>query len=223
MHPPNARHPLRAIFGATLAALLIGLQPSAQAALTLYKQPLSLDPDAAAGATLNQTNPLVETFSFTGTAQTLSWWGTDDVTLQVSLYAGDNLAALPVRTQTGVSGTPTGDSIAISDGNGDPQSFDVFRYSIDLGALTAGAYTLTVIDIAADDEGLSWYWLYGSGGDGLSSSVDEFGVRSPNSFDLSLLVEGERRSAVPEPAMLALLAAAALAGRPRRHTRPTAA
>lgn len=215
--------PLRATLGAAVFALAASSFVPAHAALTLVNQPTLLSDEAAANGTLFQTNLLAETFSFTGTAHTLSWWGTEASTLSVQLYAGSNLAAAPVFSQTGVAGVATADTIVIKDVQGVEQSPTVYRFTVDLGNLAAGGYTLTVVDTTADDDDGSWYWLLGSGGEGESLSIDDDGVQVTNLFDLSLQVEGERGTQVPEPATLALVAAAALAGWPRRRARPVAA
>lgn len=186
-----------------LAAASAGLP--AQAAL-LYEQVPSLGANAVANGTDGQAPRLAETFTFSGTAHTLAWWGTAAEGFDVSLHDGLGLGAALANFGS-VQSTSTGLSIAI-DGVGT----EVFRYSIDVGSLAGGQYTLSVSEIASDALGLTWYWLQGQTGDG--SSITDFGdrARGLNPFDLSIQVLGDTPRGLPAPPTGWLLLAAGTAG-----------
>lgn len=182
-------------------------------AAPLVLQAPSYGIDAAANGNLDWTTRMAEVFSFSGTGQTLSWWGTHQTGLNVDLWAGDQNAA--VFSATGVPASiALGPVVAAADGSIviDGVPVDVFRYSVSLGGLAGGTYTLA-IDGFDDDRpaDLIWFWLHGLQGDGHSlTNVGDAGVQV-NGFDLALRVEGERNGSVPEPGslMLVVLALAA--------------
>lgn len=185
----------------TLAAVSAS---AAQAATVLFEQAPLHQSDAAANGTDGQAPLLAETFSFTGTAHSLAWWGTLALGFQVNLYADAGQGLQWVASTQDVAASQAGFAIDI-----DGQATDIYRYSIDLGSLSDGLYALTVNETHIDTDGGTWYWLLGSGGD--NASISGFGERdvAVNSFDLSLQVLGERHDQpLPEPSswMLALAA-----------------
>lgn len=190
----------------TLAAAAATLS-TAHAALVLYEQaPLHLA-NALANGTDGQAPLLAETFSFSGVASSLSWWGTPGEGFDVSLTSGAGTG--PVFTQPSVTATAAGFTVSVDiDGDLQDDTVDVYRYSIDLGALSAGTYTLALREITTDALGRSWFWLHGLAGDGGSISGLGEQDQQANPFDLSLRVEGERGGTVPEPATALLVAAA---------------
>jgi hypothetical protein len=200
-----------------LAAASVVLCP-AHAAVVLYEQAPLTTAGALANGTDGQAPLLAETFSFSGVASSLSWWGTAGAGFDVSLTSGAGTG--PLFSQPTVSQAAAGFTVSVDvDGDLQDDTVDVFRYSIDLGALGAGTYTLAVRETSADAQGQSWFWLQGRPGD--NSSITGLGERDQdlNRFDLSLRVDGLRDGTVPEPAS-ALLVTAALgtlvAGRRRR-------
>lgn len=193
-----------------LAALALAFSSSvlcsAQAAAVLVDQAPLRSANALANGSDGQAPLLAETFSFTGTATTLSWWGTPGEGFDISLTAG--LGTDPAFGRPGVSAQAAGFSVQVDiDGDLQDDTVDVYRYSIDLGALAGGTYTLAVRETSTDALGLSWFWLHGAPGDG--SSVSGLGEpdQQANVFDLSLRVEGPDGT-VPEPASALLVAAA---------------
>lgn len=191
---------------------------TAQAAVVLYEQTPLQTANALANGTDGQAPLLAETFSFSGSGSTLSWWGTPADGFDISLTAGAGSGpAFSART---VSATLAGFTVDV-DINGDLQddTVEVWRYSIELGALSGGTYTLALRENVVDSVGLSWFWLHGAPGDGLSISGLGERDRQSNRFDLSLRVDGERGGTVPEPAGW-LLAATALPLLLRRRRRP---
>lgn len=190
----------------------------AQATTVLHEQAFLTTTGALANGTDGQAPLLAETFSFSGEASSLSWWGTAGSGFDVSLTSGAGTG--PLFSQPTVSRAAAGFTVSVDvDGDLQDDTVDVFRYSIDLGALGAGTYTLAVRETTADAQGLSWFWLQGRPGDGLS--ITGLGERDQdvNRFDLSLRVEGLRGGTVPEPASVLLVVAALgtlVAGRRRR-------
>ena len=203
-----------------LAAASAALCP-AHAAAVLYEQAPLTTAGALANGTDGQAPLLAETFSFSGVASSLSWWGTAGAGFDVSLTSGAGTG--PLFSQPTVSQAAAGFTVSVDvDGDLQDDTVDVFRYSIDLGALGAlgaGTYTLAVRETTVDAQGQTWFWLQGRPGD--NSSITGLGERDQdvNRFDLSLRVDGLRGGTVPEPAS-ALLVAAALGtlvvGRRRR-------
>ena len=194
-----------------LAALLLAAASAtvgtAQAATVLSEQAPLQAPDALANGTDGQAPLLAETFTFSGVASSLSWWGTAGEGFDVSLTPGAGTG--PVFTQPLVIATLAGFTVSVDiDGDLQNDTAEVYQYSINLGALGAGTYTLALRETAADAKGQSWFWLHGQPGDG--SSISGLGEQDqqPNRFDLSLRVEGERGGTVPEPASALLVAVA---------------
>lgn len=199
---PFVKHTARTS-AAALAAAWLWMAPPAQAA-PLLLQPPSQAADALANGTKWQAPLLAESFSFAGTATSLSWWGTGAVGLEVSLTAGSGTG--PSFGAAVVHAEAAGFNVVVDvDGDLIDDVAAVYRYSIDLANLAGGSYTLAVRDAAADDAGMSWFWLHGSGGDGQSISGLDDPARSTNAFDLSLRVDGMPARAVPEPAALSLV------------------
>jgi PEP-CTERM motif len=204
-----------------LAALLLAAASAtvgtAQATNVLYEQAPLQTANALANGSDGQAPLLAETFTFSGVASSLSWWGTPGEGFDVSLTSGSGTG--PVFTQPSVTATAAGFTVSVDiDGDLQDDTVDVYRYSIDLGALSAGTYTLALREITTDALGRSWFWLHGQAGDG--GSISGLGERDqqPNLFDLSLRVDGERGGTVPEPAT-ALMVAAALGLLGARSTR----
>lgn len=198
--------PARAALVLALSSSLLG---TAQAAAVLVEQAPLQATNALANGSDGQAPLLAETFSFSGTASTLSWWGTPGEGFDISLTAGD--ATGPSFKRPAVSAVAAGFSVLVDiDGDLQDDTVDVVQYSMDLGALSGGTYTLAIRETTTDALGLSWFWLHGAPGDG--RSVSGLGERDQqdNDFDLSLRVEGRRGGTVPEPGS-ALLAVAALA------------
>jgi hypothetical protein len=198
------------LIGATLTVATL-FAPFAQASAVLLEQAPSPQANAAANGTDGQAPLLAENFVFEGTAHALAWWGTLHGGFQVDVYQGNTRV---FATQT-VSSTQAGFGIDIDD-----VPRDIYLYSIDIGSLAGGSYTLAVSDIGIDALLGSWYWLQGSGGDG--QSISGLGERDQtvNPFDLSLRVLGERDATpVPAPPSWALLLASGLALWRRESTR----
>lgn len=195
------------LFSSVLPALMITLAASAQATAVLYEQAPLQQADALANGSDGQAPLLAETFSFTGTASALSWWGTPGEGFDISLTAGAGSG--PIFSARSVAFQAAGFTVEVDiDGDLQGDTVDVYRYSIDLGALPAGTYTLAVRENSTDALGLSWFWLHGAPGDGVSlSGLGERDLQR-NAFDLSLRVDGERGGSVPEPGSLLLVAAA---------------
>lgn len=188
---------------AALAAACLVAAPATQAA-PLLLQPPSQAAGALANGTMWQAPLLAETFGFSGTATSLSWWGTGAVGLEMSLRDSSgtvlSFGAAPVHAEA------AGFNVLVDvDGDLVDDVAAVYRYWVDFANLAAGSYTLAVRDAAADDAGMSWFWLHGSGGDGQSISGLDDPARSTNAFDLSLRVDGTPARAVPEPAALSLV------------------
>jgi hypothetical protein len=202
-----------------LVPLLVALALTpAQAAVVLYEQAALQTANALANGTEDQAPLLAETFSFSGTGSTLSWWGTPAEGFDISLTAGAGSGpAFSART---VEATPAGFTVDVDiDGDLQDDKVEVMRYSIGLGDLSGGTYTLALRETAADAAGGSWFWLHGAPGDGFSISGLDEPDQLRNGFDLSLRVDGERGGTVPEPAGW-LLAATALPLLLRRRGRP---
>lgn len=207
-----------ALRAALVAAAALTVAPAARAAAVLYEQASLQFAGAMANGTDGQALLLSETFAFSGTASSLSWWGTAGSGFDVSLTVGNGTSL--VFLQPPVASTPAGftvmadvDSVIDADGNLHEEEVEVFRYTIDLGALSGGTYTLAIRDTASDALQRTWFWLHGAQRDGPAQSVDpDAGTTTPNSFDLSLRVEGERSGTVPEPASLGLALCALVAG-----------
>lgn len=195
------------LFSSVLPALMITLAASAQATAVLYQQAPLQQADALANGSDGQAPLLAETFSFNGTASALSWWGTPGEGFDISLTAGAGSG--PIFSARSVAFQAAGITVEVDiDGDLQGDTVDVYRYSIDLGALPAGTYTLAVRETSTDALGLSWFWLHGAPGDGVSlSGLGERDLQR-NAFDLSLRVDGERGGSVPEPGSLLLVAAA---------------
>jgi hypothetical protein len=177
----------------------------AQAATTLYQQSPLQSANALANGTDGQAPLLAETFSFSGTALSLSWWGTAGSAFDVSLVIGS--AGSPNFLQPAVTSSAAGFQVLVDvDGDLQDDLVDVFRYSMALPSLSAGTYTLALRETAADALGRSWFWLHGAPGDG--TSISGLGERdqSRNAFDLSLSVQGDAGvNPVPTPGTGALL------------------
>ena len=220
-----------------LAVSCLTLAP-VQAAPALFEQLPLGSLDAVATASKAQAGLLVQSFSFSGSAASLSWWGTfaDPQGFEVSLQPGagtaPDLSKPWTVTRDGLEGQ-IGIQVLV-DADGDPdtpmelqvQTFDVYRYSIDLGTLSGGDYSLGVWETTDD---LTWFWLHGApmAPDTLSRSWDYEPPRvepfaEANAFALSLHVDGGRGTPVPEPASALLVAAAlgALTARPQRRRGP---
>ena len=193
-------HSLRA--AAAAFALMLLTAPPAMASVVLLEQPPMQQADAAANGTEGQAPRLAESFSFNGTAHTLAWWGSLSGGFQVDVFQGKQAL---FNTQT-VSTTQAGFGINI-----DGVPVDLYVYSIDVGSLPGGTYILTVSDIGSDALSATWYWLHGSGGDGLSISGLGEPDQASNAFDLSLRVTGDAPVPVPAPATGWLAFAAGLA------------
>lgn len=195
------------LLSSVLPALMITLAAPAQATAVLYEQAPLQQPDALANGSDGQAPLLAETFSFSGTASALSWWGTPGEGFDISLSAGAGSG--PSFSAQSVAFQAAGFTVEVDiDGDLQADTVDVYRYSIDLGALPAGTYTLAVRETSTDALGLSWFWLHGAPGDGVSlSGLGERDLQR-NAFDLSLRVDGERGGSVPEPGSLLLVAAA---------------
>ena len=194
-----------------LAALVLAAASAtvgtAQATTVLYEQAPLQAADALANGTDGQAPLLAETFTFSGLASSLSWWGTAGQGFEVSLTSGTGTG--PVFTQPAVSSALAGFTVSVDiDGDLQNDTAEVYQYRIDLGALGAGTYTLALRETTADAQGQSWFWLHGQPGDG--SSISGLGERDQqsNRFDLSLRVDGERGGTVPEPATALLVAVA---------------
>jgi len=207
---------MKSLFARPLACALLavgGLFALPAPAAPLVLQAPSYGIDAAANGNLDWTTRMAEVFSFSGTGQTLSWWGTHQTGLNVDLWAGDQSTA--VFSDTGVPASiALGPIVETLDGSivVDGETLSVWRYSVSLGGLSGGTYTLA-IDGFDDDRpaDLIWFWLKGLQGDGHSlTNVGDAGVQA-NGFDLALRVDGERNGSVPEPGslMLVVLALAA--------------
>jgi len=205
-------NPCSRLTGLVLALSAIAMTP-AHAAVVLYEQAPLQTANSLANGTDGQAPLLAETFSFSGTGSTLSWWGTPAGGFDISLTAGAGSGpAFSART---VATTPAGFSVDVDiDGDLQDDTVEVLRYSIDLGALSGGTYTLALRETTTDAALRSWFWLHGAPGDGLSISGLGEPDQQPNGFDLSLRVDGERGGTVPEPASW-LLAATALLVLPR--------
>lgn len=201
-HSPRGWQRLGAL--ALLTLTLFGAPT--QAAQVLLEQAPALQPDAVANGTDGQAPRLAESFSFSGTAHTLAWWGSAALAFDVSLYAGTDPLQAPLLHTHSVDAAAAGFNTLI-----DGIDTAVFRYSIDLGALGSGQYTLTVIETALDAEGSSWYWLQGAGGDGQSITGWGEPDQASNAFDLSLQVVGEPVQRVPLPPSWALMLMGGLA------------
>lgn len=195
------------LLSSVLPALMITLAAPAQATAVLYEQAPLQQPDALASGSDGQAPLLAETFSFSGTASAVSWWGTPGEGFDISLTAGAGSG--PSFSARSVAFQAAGFTVEVDiDGDLQADTVDVYRYSIDLGALPAGTYTLAVRETSTDALGLSWFWLHGAPGDGVSlSGLGERDLQR-NAFDLSLRVDGERGGSVPEPGSLLLVAAA---------------
>lgn len=195
------------LLSSVLPALMFTLAAPAQATAVLYEQAPLQQADALANGSDGQAPLLAETFSFTGTASALSWWGTPGEGFDISLTAGAGSG--PSFSARSVAVQAAGFTVEVDiDGDLQADSADVYRYSIDLGALPGGTYTLAVRETSTDALGLSWFWLHGAPGDGVSlSGLGERDLQR-NAFDLSLRVDGERGGSVPEPGSLLLVAAA---------------
>jgi hypothetical protein len=200
-------NPCSRLTGLVLALSVIAITPS-QAAVVLVEQSPVLTANALANGTDGQAPLLAETFSFGGTGSTLSWWGTPADGFDISLTQGAGSG--PAFSTRAVAASPAGFTVDVDiDGDLQDDTVDVWRYSIDLGALSGGTYTLALRETVLDAVGLSWFWLHGTPGDGLSISGLGERDQQRNPFDLSLRVEGERGGTVPEPSTW-LLAAMAL-------------
>jgi hypothetical protein len=180
---------------------------TAHAAAVLYEQAPLQTANALANGSDGQAPLLAETFSFSGVASSLSWWGTPGEGFDVSLTSGAGTG--PVFAQPSITATAAGFTVSVDiDGDLQDDTVDVYRYTIDLGALSAGTYTLALRETTTDALGLSWFWLHGKAGDGRSISGLGERDQQDNRFDLSLRVDGERGGTVPEPASVLLVAAA---------------
>lgn len=124
-----------------LAAASVVLCP-AHAAVVLYEQAPMTTAGALANGTDGQAPLLAETFSFSGVASSLSWWGTAGAGFDVSLTSGAGTG--PLFSQPTVSQAAAGFTVSRCRRRSAGRHMDVFRYSIDLGALGAGTYTLAV-------------------------------------------------------------------------------
>jgi len=161
---------------------------------------------------------LAETFTFAGIGTTLSWWGTPGEGFDLSLTAGSGTG--PSFSQPSVSAAAAGFSVVVDiDGDLQDDTVDVVRYSIDLGTLSGGTYTLAIRETTTDALGRSWFWLHGAPGDGGSISGLGEPDQQANAFDLSLRVEGSGGT-VPEPASALLVAAALSTVAAVRRRRP---
>lgn len=195
-----------------------GMLCTAQAATVLYQQGPSALANALANGSDGQAPLLAETFTFSGTGNTLSWWGTPAGAFDISLVAGDGTG--PVFAKPAVVSTAAGFSVLVDiDGDLQDDTVDVLRYSIDLGALAGGTYTLALRETSTDALGRSWFWLQGSSGDGRSISGLGEPDQQSNPFDLALRVDGTRASTVPEPGTLALVGCALAWARAQRLAR----
>mgnify|MGYP001164248301 CR=1 FL=1 len=191
---------------------------SAQADAVLYQQAPSQSANALANGSEGQAPLLAETFSFSGTGTTLSWWGTPAGAFDISLVAGAGTG--PVFAPRAVASAAAGFTVQVDiDGDLQDDTVEVLRYSIDLGALAGGTYTLALRETSTDALGRSWFWLQGSSGDGMSISGLGEPDQQPNPFDLALRVDGERGGTVPEPGTLALVAGALAWARAQRLAR----
>jgi hypothetical protein len=194
---------------AALCGLVLALQaPAATAAALVNQAPLS-GANQVVNGTDGQLLAPAESFSFAGTGEELSWWGTAGGEFSVWLFDSANLATPLLSFTPSFAGLSASDQIEI-----DSVATDVFRYSLNLGALAGGNYTVQIAETAIDAQGGSWYWVRGAGGDGRSFA----GVTDPGGtsydFDLALRVDGRPPTGQPLPLAptWALLAAAALAG-----------
>lgn len=211
-----------------LVAACAATLDTAQATSVLYEQaPLT---QAQSIASQGQHGLLVETFTVeTGeVAKVLSWWGTAAEGFDISLVPGAGSAPNPAaRSFTFVE---AGFSVLV-DIDGDPQTGNddgledekVYLFSIDVGALPEGTYSLGIWETTTDANLRSWFWLHGATGDGSSQywtidpSVMPEGDANRN--DMSLRVEGEPGRTVPAPGSAPLAAAAlgVLVAWRRRH------
>lgn len=223
---PNIEARIRRLAVRALAALSLGFAGTAMAAVTTLFEQLPDTQNALGAMGSSPVSPLLaERFSFTGTGQRLSWWGTQAVGFNVNVYAGDGSGS---ALRTFNSATPEAAGFQLKnvdiDENGTLDDVDVYRFEVDLANLAGGSYTVSIEEVGGVDLGRLWYWLQGTGGDGDGESIVGFkDAADVNTFDLSLRVTGEPDTRVPEPTTLALVAAAALAGWPRRRARPVAA
>lgn len=203
---PRCLHRLGALALLTLSLSLTLFGPPTQAAQVLLEQAPALQPDAVANGTDGQAPRLAESFSFSGTAHTLAWWGSDALAFDVSLYAGTDPTQAPLLHTQAVGSAAAGFSTLI-----DGIETAVFRYTIDLGALGSGQYTLSVIETALDADSRSWFWLQGAPGDGQSITGWGEPDQASNAFDLSLQVVGDPVQRVPSPPSWALVLVGGLA------------
>ena len=190
-------------FALSLAALTLGLTLAAspsQAGLLVQQAPLTAANQVVVASDGQALLP-AEDFSFNGTANTLSWWGTYGIDFFISLYAQTDTAAPLQEFMPSFAGLAPVATMEV-----DGQTRDIYRYSLDLGALPAGSYTVSIGELSVDALlGETWYWLRGAGGDGLS----RYGLGDPGGgrfgFDLSLQVDGDQAVKVPLPGTLPLL------------------
>ena len=238
--PSHIRLPILLL---TFLCLTWGKAQAASVSFPFEQVPVGTD-DAVAPASLMQAGLLVQSFSMSSSATSLSWWGTAAeptgfwVSLQPGLDSPPDLSTpwtVTRHDQTSGDPAPRIGIQVLADVDNDPdtpmelelQQFDVYRYSIDLGVLPAGDYSLAIWETKEDLAGRSWFWLHGipasSGRLSRSWDYDEDGLLVPhdelNGFALSLRLEGERGGAVPEPMTAWLVAAAMglLGNRPKRR------
>lgn len=183
----------------TTSLVLAAAAAMPAAAAVLFSQAPSLADNAVINATQGQAALVAEQFSFNGTGRQLVWWGTEAAAFRVELYGLANGARLIDTTQVTAEAT----SLLIDI---DEVATPVWRFSIDLGDLAGGHYTLALRETAADAAGRSWYALRGQGGDGSSFSGWRARWQTTQGFDLALQVNGEPQRSVPAPATAGLVA-----------------
>lgn len=215
----NTRRTLSAWSLALLA--LVAQHRPAEAALLVDQAPLSAA-DAVVVGSIDQALLPAEDFSIDRAARSLSWWGTFGIDFRVQVYATGDLGT-PLFEFTPSYSTLQPVAVMAIDG----AERDVFRFDLELGALPAGDYTVSIGELTSDPDRVeTWYWVRARAGDGRA----RFGVGDPGGgdfdFDLSLQVDS-RDGRLPLPSTAGLLLAAGLcactlAPRRRRPARPQA-
>lgn len=207
----NARALTCIAAGALSAALHV-----AQAAVLTEQPPDLLTPDAVVNGTEFQASRMAEGFSFQGSAHTLTWWGTAGGQFTVELYATADLATPLVSVAGPVPGVAVG-SLEV-----DGADATVYAFTVALGTLAGGDYTVSIRETALDAQLETWYWLRSTQGDGQSirglgegSSSFSDHYSDINDFDLALRVDGDAMAAAElgaPPTLLLAALASALAG-----------
>ncbi|HRL76938.1 MAG TPA: PEP-CTERM sorting domain-containing protein [Candidatus Accumulibacter phosphatis] len=209
-------HLHKTLIGVALATFLAGAPQAAE----LFSQSrvnggTALDGAYSIGQAFGFQNAERYSLSAASTWTGLRWWGTDaDENLFVVRMFADpstDLTAPEIRT---VSGSVVKTAEA---GVSDNASNAIFRYEMTLSSPEALGPGSGYVSLFLDSDSDLWYWLEGSGGDGVSLfrgvEGDSWHQGAP---DLSLeLIGRQQPGQIPEPAVpaLLLLAAAALARR----------